>query len=222
MSYADLTFSNLATIDTPQIPILRVGPEDTDPPRRAVEALNDGQVIIYPTDTLYALSCRIDRAQAVRRVFAIKRRPTSEPLPVLLADPSDLDAYAEDLTAAARRLAARFWPGALTLVVRRSSRIPGLITAGGPTVGLRVPDHPLARALIRAAGVPLVGTSANSHGRPDPRTAQQAIVDIGNQVAVIIDGGRTRAGMPSTVVDATADPVRVVRAGAIPTGAVLG
>jgi len=89
MSYADLTFSNLATIDTPQIPILRVGPEDTEPPRRAVEALNDGQVIIYPTDTLYALSCRIDRAQAVRRVFAIKRRPTSEPLPVLLADPSD-------------------------------------------------------------------------------------------------------------------------------------
>lgn len=221
MSYAGLTFSNLAEIDTPQIPILRVGPVETDPPRRAVEVLNDGGIIIYPTDTLYGLGCRIDRDAAVRRVFAIKGRPASEPLPVLLADPEMLDDYAEGVTGAARRLAQRFWPGAVTLVLRRSARIPARVAGGGTTVGLRVPDHALARALIRSAGVPLVGTSANAHGRPDPRRVQQAIFDIGNQVDVIIDGGPSPVGAPSTVVDATGETLRVVREGAVPAEAVL-
>jgi len=220
MSYEALTFSNLATIETPQIPILRVGPDEADPPRRAVEALSEGQVIVFPTDTLYALSCRIDAAQAVRRVFTIKRRPPGEPLPVLLADRSQLDEYAEEVGGDARRLADRFWPGPLTIIVRRSARIPSAVTGGGPTVGLRVPAHALARALIRAAGIPLVGTSANSHGHPAPRTAQQAIFDIGPQVDLLLDGGRTRMAAPSTVVDTT-QGLRIVRAGAIPAAAVL-
>jgi L-threonylcarbamoyladenylate synthase len=220
MSYASLTFSNLATIDTPQIPILRVAADESDPPRRAVEALNQGQVIVVPTDTLYALSCRIDAAQAVRRVFVIKRRPGGEPLPVLLADRAQLDEYAEEAGADARRLADRFWPGPLTIVVRRSARIPSAVTGGGTTVGLRVPDHALVRALIRATGIPLVGTSANSHGHPAPRTAQQAIFDIGPQVDLLIDGGRTRMAAPSTVVDTT-QGLRIVRAGVIPAEAVL-
>ncbi|MGH2348357.1 MAG: L-threonylcarbamoyladenylate synthase [bacterium] len=219
MSYESLTFSNLATIETPQIPILRVEPGESDPPRRAVDALNQGQVIVFPTDTLYALSCRIDVADAVRRVFAIKRRPAGEALPVLLADMEQLDEYAASPDAGVRRLAERFWPGPLTIVVRRSARIPAVVAGGGATIGLRVPDHALARALIRATGIPLVGTSANSHGHPAPRTAQQAIFDIGNQVDLLIDGGRTRVAAPSTVVDAT-QGLRIVRAGAVPAEAV--
>jgi L-threonylcarbamoyladenylate synthase len=219
VSYEALTFSNLATIETPQIPILRVEPGESDPPRRAVKALTQGQVIVFPTDTLYALSCRIDIERAVRRLFSIKRRPAAEPLPVLLADVEQLEEYAEAPSADARRLAARWWPGPLTIVVRRSMQISDVVAGGGATIGLRVPDHPLARALIRETGVPLIGTSANSHGHPAPRTAQQAIFDIGNQVDLLIDGGRTRLAAPSTVVDTT-QGLRIVRAGAIPAEAV--
>jgi L-threonylcarbamoyladenylate synthase len=219
VSYEALTFSNLATIETPQIPILRVEPGESDPPRRAVEALTQGQVIVFPTDTLYALSCRIDIEGAVRRVVSIKRRPAADPLPVLLADVEQLEEYAASPSADARRLAARWWPGPLTIVVRRSGRIPDAVAGGGATIGLRVPDHALARALIRETGVPLIGTSANSHGRPAPRTAQQVIFDIGNQVDLLLDGGRTRLAAPSTVVDTT-QGLRIVRAGAIPAEAV--
>lgn len=221
MPYYDLTFSNLASIETRPIPIYRVEPDETHPPRRAVEALQQGHVVVFPTETLYALSCLISNETAVRRVYALKQRPQTEPLPVLLADAAQLDEYGTAVNDDARRLAACWWPGPLTLIVRRSRRVPAVVTGGGEAVGLRVPDHTLARALVRAAGVPLVGTSANSHGRPSPVSAQQVVFDLGDQVDLVIDGGRTRLGAPSTVVDATSIPMRVVRAGAIPAGAVL-
>ncbi len=221
MSYYQLTFSNLASIDTKPIPLMRVDPSEAHPPRRAVEALRRGQIVVFPTETLYALSCRIDNEAAVRRVFTIKRRPAGDALPILLAAAAQLDEYGAAVGDDARALASRFWPGPLTLIVRRSDRVPAVVAGGGDAVGLRVPDHPLARALVQAAGVALVGTSANTHGYPAPVSAQQVVFDLGDQVDMVIDGGRTRLAGPSTVVDATSSPMRVVRSGAIPAQTVL-
>lgn len=214
MSYYGLTFYNR---DVPQrpMPMLRVLPSDTRAPRRAVDMLRGGAVIVFPTDTVYGVGCRIDDPAAVRRVFELKGRGTQEPLPVLLADPAELEEYGRDLTPAARDLARRFWPGALTIVVRRTDAVPALVAGGRETVGLRVPEHALPRRLVREVGVPLVGTSANRHGAPSPLTAQQVAFDLGDAVDLILDGGRCPVGRESTVVDATADPPRVLRRGAI-------
>lgn len=222
MSYYRLTFANLGQLSTSQIPMIRVDSGDDRAPRRAIEALKQGQVLVFPTDTVYGLGCRIDDERAVRRVFEIKRRSTTDPVPVLLADPAQLEEYARTVSPAARRLIARFWPGSLTLVVRRSDRVPALVAGGRETVAVRVPDHPVPRALIRSAGVPIVGTSANSHGMPAPATAQQAIFDLGDRVDLVLDGGRARLGRESTVVDVTGDTPRLVREGAIPAHEVLG
>ncbi|MGH2437704.1 MAG: L-threonylcarbamoyladenylate synthase [bacterium] len=213
MSYYNLTFSNLSSLEQRQLPILRAWSGDI--PRRAVETLSAGGVIVFPTDTVYGVGCRIDNDDAVRRVYAVKNRPRTEALPVLLADVAQLDQYARDVPAVARRLVGRFWPGALTVVVRRSDRMPSLVAGGGSTVALRVPNHPVPRALIGKAGVPIVGTSANTHGMPSPVTAQQAVFDLGDRVDLVLDGGRVPGGRESTVVDVTTDPPRVLREGAI-------
>jgi L-threonylcarbamoyladenylate synthase len=215
MAYYGLTFANLQPFDPRPVPIVRALGEDSQVPRRAVEALRQGQVIVYPTDTVYGLGCRIDDEGAVRRIYEIKRRPATEPLPVLLGDPMQVDSYARGISAVARRLMSRFWPGALTLVFRRSERIPPGVAGGGETVGLRVPAHPMPRALVRAVGIAIVGTSANSHGTPAPPTAQLAIYDLGDRVDLVLDGGRATLGRESTVVDVTADVPRLVREGAV-------
>lgn len=214
MSYYNLTFSNLSSLEQRQLPIVRVSASDV--PRRAIETLTQGGVVVYPTDTVYGVGCRIDDDDAVRRLFALKGRPHTEALPVLLADVAQLDQYARDVPPAARRLVSRFWPGALTVVVRRSERVPSLVAGGGPTVALRVPNHPVPRALVRAVGVPIVGTSANTHGMPSPVTAQLAVYDLGDRVDLVLDGGRVPGGRESTVVDVTSQSPRVVRQGAIP------
>lgn len=214
MSYYNLTFSNLSSLEQRQLPIVRVSSSDV--PRRAIETLTQGGVVVYPTDTVYGVGCRIDDDAAVRRLFVLKGRPHTEALPVLLADVAQLDQYARDVPPAARRLVSRFWPGALTVVVRRSERVPSLVAGGGPTVALRVPNHPVPRALVRAVGVPIVGTSANTHGMPSPVTAQLAVYDLGDRVDLVLDGGRVPGGRESTVVDVTSQSPRVVRQGAIP------
>ena len=215
MSYYQLTFANLGELDHRPIPIIRVEPNERRAPRRALEVLRRGGVVAYPTDTVYGVGCRIDQEAAVLRIYALKGRAPTEPLPVLLADPAQLDEYGPTISAAARRLAALHWPGALTIVVRRSARIPALVAGGGETIGLRVPGHPIPRALVRELGVPMVGTSANSHGVPSPLTVQQVVFDLGDRVDLVIDGGRASLGRESTVIDATVDPPRVLRQGAI-------
>lgn len=212
-SYYGLTFRGAGDYTPRPLPIIRVDPGERRAPRRALEELRRGGVVVYPTDTLYGLGCRIDFEEAVRRIFALKDRPPTEALPVLLADPADLDTYGVQISAAARRLAALYWPGPLTIVVRRSSRMPAVVAGGGETIGLRVPGLPLARALIRDLGIPLVGTSANTHGARPPLTAQQVVFDLGDRVDLVIDGGRTPLGRESTVVDATIDPPRILRQG---------
>lgn len=215
MSYYNLTFANFGELSPRPLPMIRVEPGERRAPRRALELLRNGGVIVYPTDTVYGVGCRIDHEAAVKRIYALKGRAPSEALPVLLADPAQLDEYGTNITAAARRLAALYWPGALTIIVRRSSRIPAIVAGGGETIGLRVPGHAVPRALIRELNIPLVGTSANTHGVPAPATAQQAVFDLGDRVDLVLDGGRAPLGKESTVVDATKDPPRVIRQGAL-------
>lgn len=218
MSFSGLTFANLRPFDPRPVPIIRAIGEDSQVPRRAIEALRQGRLIVYPTDTVYGLGCRIDDEDAVRRIYEIKGRPPTEPLPVLLADPMQVPAYARGVSAAAQLLINHFWPGALTLVFLRSDRIPPAVAGGGETVGLRVPAHPIPRALARAMLTPIIGTSANSHGMPAPVTAQLAVWDLGDRVDLVLDGGRATLGRESTVVDVTENVPRLVRQGAIPAG----
>jgi L-threonylcarbamoyladenylate synthase len=218
MSYSGLTFANLQPFDPRPVPIIRVIGEDSQVPRRAIEALRRGQAIVFPTDTVYGLGCRIDDEGTVRRIYEIKGRSPTEPLPVLLADSFQVQTYARSVNPAAQRLMSRFWPGALTLVFLRSDRIPLAVAGGGETVGLRVPAHPIPRALARAMLIPIVGTSANSHGMPAPVTAQLAVWYLGDRVDLVLDGGRATLGRESTVVDVTDSVPRLVRQGAIPAG----
>lgn len=218
MSYYGLTFYNREVPQRP-MPIIRVDRAEAQAPRRAVDMLREGAVVVFPTDTVYGVGCRIDHAAAVRRIFELKGRGMQEPLPVLLAEPGQLDEYGRNITPTARRLARDFWPGGLTIVVQRSEAVPALVAGGGETIGLRVPNHALARALVRQLGVPIVGTSANRHGAPAPLTAQQVVFDFGDTVDLILDGGRAPIGRESTVVDTTSDPMRVLRQGAVSIGA---
>ncbi len=221
MAYYNLTFANLREFVPGRIPIVRVDAGEERAPRRALEALARGQIVVFPTDTVYGVGCRIDDDRALRRLFQIKQRPVTEPVPVLLADVDQLAEYARTVPAIARQLIEQFWPGPLTLIVLRSARVPALVAGGGETVAIRVPNHLIPRALIRGVGVPIVGTSANSHGMPAPVTAQQVIYDLGDRADLVLDGGRASLGVESTVVDVTGSVPRVVRVGAIPADAVL-
>jgi tRNA threonylcarbamoyl adenosine modification protein (Sua5/YciO/YrdC/YwlC family) len=180
---------------------------------RAVAALAAGEVVVVPTDTVYGIAVDPSRPGATDRLFAVKDRPTDVALPILAADVDQAFALASDVPQVARDLARAFWPGGLTIVLPRR---PGLgFDLGGTddqTIGVRVPDHEVPRALARAVG-PLATTSANLHGRPTPETAAEVVAELG-PVGVVLDGGRC-AGAPSTVVVCVGGEARVVREGRI-------
>lgn len=180
----------------------------------AAAALRAGQLVGMPTETVYGLAANALDAQAVLRVFAAKGRPTFDPLIVHVADPVDAWMVAEP-SARAERLAQRCWPGPLTLVLPRRPIVPDVVTSGLDTVGVRCPDHPLARALIRAAGVPLAAPSANLFGRISPTTAAHVVEQLGDAIAGVVDGGPCRVGVESTVL--RPDPVPLIlRPGGVP------
>jgi tRNA threonylcarbamoyl adenosine modification protein (Sua5/YciO/YrdC/YwlC family) len=183
----------------------------------AIAALGEGLPVVLPTDTVYGVAVDATRPGATGRLFALKERPTDVALPVLVADVEQAFSLAADVPDAARRLAERFWPGGLTLVLRRA---PGatfdLGGADDATIGVRVPDHDVPRHLAHAVG-PLATTSANRHGQPTPETAAEAADALGEGVAAVVDGGRC-AGAPSTVVDCTGRAPRILREGRIPAG----
>lgn len=181
----------------------------------AVEALRAGGIVVFPTDTVYGVGAMPGDARAVRKIYRAKRRPPDKALPVLIADEADLARVAAAVPAAARRLAQAFWPGPLTIVLRRA---PGFRGAGLPedeTVAVRIPDLAAARALIRAAGGALAVTSANRSGEPSPRTAREAAAQIGRSVDLILDGGPCPGGVESSVVDCSRTPIRVLREAAL-------
>ena len=179
------------------------------------DVLHRGGVVAYPTDTLYGLGADITQPAAVEQVFDIKGRPHGMPLPVLLPNPEALSMVTDDVPPLAWTLARRFWPGPLTLVVPRASRVPAIIAARGWTIAVRVPDHPVPRELARLLGSPITGTSANLSGGPSPHTAEEVRRQIGDRVDLIIEGGPPPDGRASTVLDITQSPPRILRLGAI-------
>jgi L-threonylcarbamoyladenylate synthase len=193
----------------------------TDPEalEQAQAALRSGGLAAFPTDTVYGLGALTFDARAVESIYPAKDRPPEKAIPVLVADAGDMPAVARLVPEMAQRLAARFWPGPLTLVVPRRPDLP-LAVSTTDTVGVRVPDHNLARALLRLTG-PLAVTSANLSGQPGPSTADEVLAQLGGRIDVILDGGRTPGGVPSTVVDCTGPRPQILRAGPIPEGEIL-
>jgi L-threonylcarbamoyladenylate synthase len=177
--------------------------------------LQAGGVVALPTETVYGLAADATNSVAVRRVYAIKGRPADHPLIVHLPDPEQLERYAVAVPAAARRLVARFWPGPLTIIVHKSDEVPYEVTGGQDTVGLRMIDHPLTRAILRRFGHAVAAPSANRFGRISPTTAEHVRADLGDEVDLIVDGGPSRIGVESTIVDVTGDVPAILRQGAI-------
>jgi len=168
---------------------------------QAVEILRSGGLVAFPTETVYGLGADASDPVAVRRVFAAKGRPADHPLIVHLASASDIDDWADDVPPLARALADAFWPGPLTIVLRRSARVPDAVTAGLPTVGLRVPAHPVALALLEAFGGGIAAPSANRFGTVSPTTAEHVRASLGDTVDLVLDGGPSDVGLESTIVD---------------------
>jgi L-threonylcarbamoyladenylate synthase len=183
--------------------------------KKAVDILSKGGVIAFPTDTVYGLGAGIHNESAIKRIFEIKKRSTSVALPVLLADISQLSEVSMTLSAQAWRLIKEFMPGGLTLIVYRSQGVSDLITAGGDTVAVRIPDHPVPRALIKGIGMPIVGTSANISGSPTLISAEDVRRELGNAVDMVIDAEPPPNGKESTVVDMASNIPVVLREGAI-------
>ena len=181
----------------------------------AVDVLARGGVVAFPTDTVYGVGADVRQPDAIASLYEIKRRPMCKAIPVLLARAEDLHKVAEGVPNSAWRLVERFWPGALTLVVQSAVSLPSILTAGGSTVAVRMPDHPVARALIDGLGAPLAVTSANISGQPNPVTAEDVVAQLEGRVDLLLDGGPCPGGNPSTVVDVTASPARILRSGLI-------
>lgn len=173
---------------------------------QALQALRVGGLVAFPTDTVYGVGALAFDGPAVESIYAAKDRPVEKAIPVLIADVSDLDKVAVDVPTMAGVLAAHFWPGPLTLVVPKQPSLPAAISAT-ETVAVRIPDHPVARALLRATG-PMAVTSANISGQPSPTDADDVMRQLGGRIPLIIDGGATPGGVPSTLVDCLgAEPI---------------
>lgn len=183
---------------------------------KAIEILSTGGIVVYPTDTVYGLGCNAFNIEAVERVYKVKRRPLNLPLPVLLADTSQLDMVVDFVPEMARFLIRRFWPGGLTLVLYKKAWLPAIVTAGSDKVAVRVPNHAVPLTIIRGLGSPIIGTSANISDRPSPVTVEEAKEQLGEQVDLFIDAGRCPGGIESTIVDVTTETPVILRAGIIP------
>jgi L-threonylcarbamoyladenylate synthase len=180
---------------------------------RALAILRAGGLVAFPTDTVYGVGALAFDGKAIESIYAAKDRPIEKAIPVLISDVGELDKVGIDIPAAALRLAARFWPGPLTILVPKRLDLPESVSATA-TVGVRVPDHEIARVLLRAAG-PMAVTSANISGGPSPVRAEQVYEQLGGRIPLIIDGGVTPGGIPSTLVDCTASELKVLRKGPI-------
>jgi len=181
----------------------------------AVDTLKQGGVVGIPTDTLYGLAACVFDLDAVQRVFELKGRPANMPIPILLADTSDLESCVKETPDAAFDLADRFWPGALTLVLKKSAAIPDIISAGGDTVAVRVPNHPVPRQLVKGLGAPVTGTSANRSGQPGLTGATAVREIFGEELELVIDAGEITGGVASTVLDLSGGVPVLLRQGAV-------
>lgn len=181
----------------------------------AAALIRAGELVAFPTETVYGLGANALDSAALARIFAAKGRPTTDPLIVHVADAAQLDAIVTHMPPLAERLIAAFWPGALTLILTRRSHVPASVSAGLPTVAVRMPAHPVALALIRAAGLPIAAPSANRFAHTSPTTAQHVYDDLAGRLTLILDGGATNIGVESTIVDVSAAHPQVLRPGGV-------
>lgn len=195
--------------------LLKPTPENLE---RAAEALRAGELVAFPTETVYGLGASALDDRAVRAVFQAKGRPLAHPLIVHLRAGSDISEWSRasgNSLAMARQLAEVFWPGPLTMVLPRSAAISDVVTGAQPTVALRVPDHPVAQALLTGSGLPLVAPSANRYGRLSPTMAEHVSAQLDGRIRFIVDGGPCELGLESTIVDLSSDEPRVLRPGQV-------
>jgi len=183
---------------------------------KGVKLLQKGRVIAFPTDTVYGLGCDAFNSTAVERIYEIKNRLKHRQLPLLIADVEQLITLADPIPEIAWFLARRFWPGGLTLVLSKTNSLP-VYLASGPTIAVRVPNHPVCLALIQRLGNPLIGTSANISGQPAALTAEEVGQQLGGKIDFIINGGKCPGGKESTVVDVTCESPIILRQGIIPS-----
>jgi L-threonylcarbamoyladenylate synthase len=189
--------------------------------RRAVSVLKDGGLVVFPTDTFYGIGADPFNARAVERIFRLKNRPEEKALPLVVGDVNGALDLAGPVSGDARFLMERFWPGPLTLLLPKREGSPPLPDGGTGKIGVRVPNHPAALALLREWGGPLTATSANPGGEANPVTAAAAAEGIGGGVDLILNAGPAPGGRSSTIVDVTLDPPRLVRPGAVAFDAVM-
>jgi L-threonylcarbamoyladenylate synthase len=202
-------------LKTTRILDVRSGPFEAQT-SEAAEVLRLGGLVAFPTETVYGLGADALDSAAVELVFKAKGRPSDNPLIVHIHDKRLLDEIARSLSVQARHFADKFWPGPLTLVVEHRGQFPDLVTAGLPTVAIRMPNHPVTLAVIRSLGRPIVGPSANLSGKPSPTTAQHVYDDLNGKIDLILDGGPTSIGVESTVVDVTGRAPAILRLGGLP------
>jgi L-threonylcarbamoyladenylate synthase len=199
--------------------LVSVDPQRPDPAliQRAAEALRAGELVAFPTETVYGLGAAALDARAVAKIFAAKGRPSYNPLIVHVLDVAGARELVEDWPELATTLARRFWPGPLTMVLRKREIVPDLVTAGLPSVAVRAPAHPVARALLEAAKLAIAAPSANRFQGISPTTAAHVVRSLGEDVALILDGGPTTVGIESTVIDLSGERPALLRLGGVPT-----
>ena len=187
--------------------------DNNDAIPRALENLKRGGLVAFPTDTVYGVGALAFDAAAVESIYTAKNRPVEKAIPILIGEPEDLGKVTAEVPPIAAKLATRFWPGPLTLVVPKHPNLPDVVSEG-PTVGVRVPDHPVARALLTAAG-PMAVTSANISGGESPNTAESVSSQLNGRIPLILDGGETPGGVPSTVVNCLGTEPVILREGPV-------
>ncbi len=187
----------------------------TRSPDEAAAFLRSGELVAFPTETVYGLGADALRSDAVAKVFEAKGRPPDNPVIVHIASVEQLAIVARDVTPAAERFAEAFWPGPLTLVLNRTDGVPSAVSGGLETVGVRIPDHALALRFLEACETPVAAPSANRSGRPSPTTADAVLADLGGRIACLLDGEQSAVGLESTVLDVISTPPIVLRAGGV-------
>lgn len=197
--------------------VARVDPENPDPEviARAGGIIRNGGLVAFPTETVYGLAADALNEAAVRRVYEAKGRPAGKPLAVQVAEKEDIKKLARSIPAAADRLIDAYFPGPLTIILEASPAISEIVTASTGKIGIRMPDHPVALALIRSAGTPIVAPSANTSGKPAPTDAAGVLRDLDGRVDMVLDAGTTSVKVASTVLDLTLDPPKILREGVI-------
>jgi L-threonylcarbamoyladenylate synthase len=208
----------------PKTRVLKVNP--TEPEREAIAeaaaVIRSGGLVAFPTETVYGLGADALNEAAVRRIFEVKGRPPDNPIIVHVADRDSVYLLASEVPRAAEELISRFWPGPLTLVLKRTELVPAVTCGGLETVAVRMPAHQVALELIREAGVPIAAPSANVSGSPSPTSAEHVLRDLGGKIEMVLDGGPAEIGVESTVIDMTVDPPELLRPGGLPLEEIEG